>query len=92
MARYAQPYLDSITHTNATFNSKVRELVNLMLSSGDCRMERIAEHVGVSPKQYIDSLAEEETSFSTIVEVGPNWGAVFRHCSRSIRQATSLKP
>jgi AraC-like DNA-binding protein len=68
MARYAQQYVDSITHTNATFSSKVRELVNLMLSSGDCRMERIAEHLGVDRKTVHRRLVEEETSFSAIVD------------------------
>ena len=50
MARYAQQYVDSITQTTATFSSEVRELVNLMLASGDCRMERIAKHLGVDRK------------------------------------------
>jgi AraC-like DNA-binding protein len=68
MARYAQQYVDSITHTNATFSEKVRELVNLMLSSGDCRMERIAEHLGVDRKTVHRHLAEEGTSFSAIVD------------------------
>ncbi len=68
MARYAQQYVDSITHTKATFSEKVRELVNLMLPSGDCRMKRIAEHLGVDRKTVHQRLAEEETSFSAIVD------------------------
>jgi hypothetical protein len=44
-------------------------------------MERSEEHIGGAiAKPDIDSLAEEETSFSTIVDGGPNWGAMFRHC------------
>jgi AraC-like DNA-binding protein len=68
MARYAQQYVDSITRTNATFSDKVRELVSLTLSSGDCRMERVAEHFGVDRKTVHRRLAEEETSFSAILD------------------------
>jgi AraC-like DNA-binding protein len=68
MARYAQKYVDSIAHTNATFSSKVRELVNLMLSSGDCRMDRIAKHLGVDRRTVDRRLTKEETSFSAIVD------------------------
>jgi AraC-like DNA-binding protein len=68
MARYAQQYVDSISHTKATYSEKVRELVNLMLPSGDCRMKRIAEHLGVDRKTVHRRLAEEETSFSAIVD------------------------
>jgi AraC-like DNA-binding protein len=68
MARYVPQYVDSIMHTTATFGEKVRELVNLMLPSGDCRMKRIAEHLGVDRKTVRRRLAEEETSFSAIVD------------------------
>jgi AraC-like DNA-binding protein len=68
MARYAQQYVDSIAHTNATFGEQVRELVNLMLASGDCRMDRVAEHLGIDRKTVHRHLADEETSFSAIVD------------------------
>jgi AraC-like DNA-binding protein len=68
MARYAQQYVDSITHAHSTFSERVRELVNLMLSSGDCRMERVAEHIGVDRKTVHRRLADEATSFSAIVD------------------------
>jgi AraC-like DNA-binding protein len=68
MARYAQQYVDSIAHTDATFSDKVRELVDLMISSGNCRMNRIAEHMGVDRKTVHRRLREEGTSFSAIVD------------------------
>ncbi len=68
MARYVKQYVDSIARTNATFAENVRELVNLMLSSGDCRMERIAEHLGVDRKTVHRRLADEGTSFTAIVD------------------------
>ncbi len=68
MARYAQQYVDSIAHTDGTFSENVRELVGMMLSSGDCRMERIASHLSVDRKTVHRRLAEERTSFSAIVD------------------------
>ncbi|MGA7869328.1 MAG: AraC family transcriptional regulator [Candidatus Binatus sp.] len=68
MARYAQHYVDSIAHTDGTFSEKVRELVSMMLSSGDCRMERIAQYLGVDRKTVHRRLADERTSFSAIVD------------------------
>jgi AraC-like DNA-binding protein len=68
MARYAQQYVDSIMRRQSKFSEKVRELVEMTLSSGDCRMERIAEHLGFDRKTVHRRLAEEETSFSAIVD------------------------
>jgi AraC-like DNA-binding protein len=68
LARYAQQYVDSITHTDGTFSENVRELVGMMLPSGDCRMERVAKHLSVDRKTVHRRLEEEGTSFSAIVD------------------------
>ncbi|MGH7923002.1 MAG: AraC family transcriptional regulator, partial [Candidatus Binatus sp.] len=64
MARYAQQYIDSIASTDGTFGEKVRELVNQILSSGNCRIERIAMHLGFDRRTVHRRLAEEGTNFS----------------------------
>ena len=68
MARYAQHYIDSIALPDGTFSDKVRKLVRTMLSSGDCRMVRVAEHLGLDRRTVHRRLAEERTSFSAIVD------------------------
>jgi AraC-like DNA-binding protein len=68
LARYAQQYVDSIARADETFSEKVRELVAAMLSSGNYRMERIAEHLGIDRKTVHRRLAEESKSFSEVVD------------------------
>jgi AraC-like DNA-binding protein len=68
MARYAQQYVDSIKPSEGSFGERVRELVALLLASGDCRMERVAEQMGVDRKTVHRHLAEEGTTFSAIVD------------------------
>jgi AraC-like DNA-binding protein len=68
MAQYAQRYLDSIARRDESFSEKVRELVMTLLSSGHCRMERVAEHLGIDRKTVHRRLAQEGTSFSAIVD------------------------
>jgi AraC-like DNA-binding protein len=68
MARYAQQYVDSITRKDESFSEKVRELVMSLLSSGRCRIERVAEHLGIDRKTVHRRLVEEGTSFSAIVD------------------------
>jgi AraC-like DNA-binding protein len=68
MARYAQQFVDSIKPSEGSFGDRVRELVALMLASGDCRMERVAEQIGVDRKTVHRHLAEEGTTFSAIVD------------------------
>jgi len=68
LARYAQQYVDSIPCADETFSEKVRELVATMLSSGNYRMGRIAQHLGVDRTTVHRRLAEESKSFSEIVD------------------------
>jgi AraC-like DNA-binding protein len=68
MARYAQQYVASIARADETFSEKVRELVMSLLSSGRCRIERVAEHLGMDRKTVHRRLVEEGTSFTAIVD------------------------
>jgi AraC-like DNA-binding protein len=68
MARYAQQYIDSIARPDGTFTDEVRKLVRTMLSSGDCRMERVAEHLGLDRRTVHRHLADERTSYTAIVD------------------------
>jgi AraC-like DNA-binding protein len=69
MARYVQQYLDSIAAlAGATISDKVRELIWMMLSSGNCSIERVAKHLGVDRRTVHRRLAREGTSFSTLLD------------------------
>jgi AraC-like DNA-binding protein len=68
MARYAQRFVDSMARKDESFSGKVRELVATMLSSGHCRMERVAEHLGIDRKTVHRRLEAEGTNFSAIVD------------------------
>jgi AraC-like DNA-binding protein len=69
MARYAQQYLDSITaRPNVTLNEKVRELVEVLLPSGRCSIEEVAERLGVDRRTVHRRLARSGQTFSAIVE------------------------
>jgi AraC-like DNA-binding protein len=68
LARYAQRFVDSMACKDESFSGKVRELVATMLPSGRCRMERVAEHLGIDRKTVHRRLEAEDTSFSAIVD------------------------
>src|SRR5271168_5067963 len=74
MARYAQQYVDSIKPAEASFGERVRELVALLLASGDCRMERVAEQMGVDRKTVHRHLAgRAPRSRRSSTQSAPNW-------------------
>lgn len=68
LARYAQRFVDSMARQDESFSGKVRELVATMLPAGRCRMERVAEHLGIDRKTIHRRLEAEDTSFSAIVD------------------------
>jgi AraC-like DNA-binding protein len=69
MARYIKQYLELIGgRTNTTTNDTVREFVWMLLPTGNCSIERIAEHMGVDRRTIHRRLRNEGTTFSSIVE------------------------
>jgi AraC-like DNA-binding protein len=69
MARYIQKYLESIaTQPNVTASDKVREFVWMLLPSGRCSVELIAEQMGVDRRTIHRRLGHEGNTFTSIVE------------------------
>jgi AraC-like DNA-binding protein len=69
MARYVQQYVDSIAaRPNITVNDKVRELVWIMLPSGTCSIDRVAQHLGAEPRTLQRHLGRHGETFSGIVD------------------------
>ncbi|WP_037024012.1 AraC family transcriptional regulator [Cupriavidus sp. GA3-3] len=68
MARYAQQLIDaSVMSQHATMLEDVRRIVLLLLPSGRCSIEQVADHLGVVCRTVQRRLAEEGQSFSSIV-------------------------
>lgn len=68
MARYAQQLLDaSVKSLRPTMVEDVRRTTLLLLPSGRCTIEQVAEHVGVACRTVQRGLAEQGQSFSSMV-------------------------
>ncbi len=68
MARYAQQLLDaSAKPQGATMLEDVRRTILLLLPSGRCSIEQVAEHLGVVCRTAQRRLAEQGRSFSSVV-------------------------
>ena len=68
MARYAQQLLDATAEPLApTLLEDVRRTILLLLPSGRCSIEQVAEHLGVVCRTIQRRLAEQGSSFSSVV-------------------------
>jgi AraC-like DNA-binding protein len=67
MARYAQRLLGQSLDTSSRMSDRVRQLVVLLLPRGLCRVEVVAQHLGVDRRTVARRLADEQTSFSALV-------------------------
>lgn len=68
MARYAGQFLEKEYGANALMTDKVRRLVVLLLPRGHCRVDIVAQHLGVHRRTIANRLTQEETTFSAIVD------------------------
>jgi AraC-like DNA-binding protein len=67
MARYAQRLLGPTLGVNAGLSDRVRQLVVLLLPRGLCRVEVVAQHLGIDRRTVARRLLAENTSFSDLV-------------------------
>ncbi|MDO9434883.1 AraC family transcriptional regulator [Hydrogenophaga sp.] len=68
MARYAQQLLDASTHLQQPgLLDDVRRTTLLLLPSGRCSVEQIAEHLGMGSRTVQRGLAEQGLSFSSML-------------------------
>ena len=69
MARYIQQYLDMIAaRPNVKTSDKVREFVRMRLATGRCSVEYVAERLGIDRRTVHRHLAQEGTTFSSLIE------------------------
>ncbi|MBL8351124.1 MAG: AraC family transcriptional regulator ligand-binding domain-containing protein [Burkholderiaceae bacterium] len=67
MARYTRQLVEQAQRPRTTASDRVRELVVLLLPRGHCRVERVAQHLGVDRRTVARWLADEGSSFSALV-------------------------
>lgn len=68
LSKYAHRYLDTImVHRTASPNEKVRELVRLLLSSGNCSADKVARGLGVDRRTVHRHLAAYGVTFSSVL-------------------------
>jgi len=69
MAHYLKEYFDSIVpSTRSELSETVRELVWVMLKSGNCSARHVAQHLGVDRRTINRRLASEGSSYSSILD------------------------
>ncbi len=69
LARYARQHLEALlVRPNARMSDKVRELVSLQLATGRCTVDLIARQLDVNRRGLHRKLAEEDETFSGIVD------------------------
>src|SRR5262249_34056515 len=69
MARYLKEYFDSILPSaRSEVSETVRELMWVLLKSGNCSAERVAKHLGVDRRTVNRRLVSEGKSYSAILD------------------------
>jgi AraC-like DNA-binding protein len=68
MARYAHALLAQRLDAPTDMTGRVRQLIVLLLPRGHCRVDIVAQHVGVDRRTVARKLAAAGTSFSALVD------------------------
>jgi AraC-like DNA-binding protein len=69
MARYLKEHFDSILPSHrAEVSENVRELIWVLLKSGNCSADRVAKHLGVDRRTINRRLAAEGQSYTAILD------------------------
>ena len=68
MVRYARALVEPVLGTQAPLSDRVRQLVVLLLPRGQCRVEVVAQELGVDRRTVARGLASEGTTFSQLID------------------------
>lgn len=68
MARYSKNLLERDPDASPSMTDRVRRLIVLLLPRGHCRVEVVAQHLGVDRRTIANRLAAEGTTFSALVD------------------------
>jgi AraC-like DNA-binding protein len=67
MAQYSQRLLEREIAVNAKMSERVRRLIVLLLPRGHCKVEVVAQHLGVDRRTISNHLATEGITYKTLV-------------------------
>lgn len=68
IATYLRKRIEAIETRPASWEKKVDEVVRILLASGDCTVDRVAEHLACTRRTIHRHLAASGTSFSAILD------------------------
>jgi len=68
MARYSQRLLERDQGAHPSMTDRVRRLIVLLLPRRHCKVELVAQHLGVNRRTVANHLAAEHTTFSRLVD------------------------
>ena len=69
MARHVQGYIDTLaSRPNPTMAANVRECISVMLSSGLCSADHVAQRLGVDRRTIHRHLADEGATFTSLLD------------------------
>ena len=68
MVRYARALLEPVLSAQAPLSDRIRQLVVLLLPRGQCRVEVVAQELGVDRRTVARGLASEGTTFSQLID------------------------
>lgn len=68
LARYGQRLLEQMPAADASMTTRVRQLIVLLLPRGLCRVDVVAQHLGVDRRTVHRRLAAEGATFSALLD------------------------
>src|SRR5262249_15910761 len=69
MAQHAQRYLDTlVSRQGSTLGAQVRECIMVMLPSGLCSADKVAQRLGMDRRTIHRHLAKEGETFSSVLD------------------------
>lgn len=68
LARYSHALLEPTLARGASMSARVRQLIVLLLPRGLCRVEVVAQHLGIDRRTVHRKLGAEGTSFSALLD------------------------
>lgn len=68
MVRYARALLEPVLGAQAPLSDRIRQLAVLLLPRGQCRVEVVAQELGVDRRTVARGLASEGTTFSQLID------------------------
>lgn len=90
LARHVRQYIDTLaTKPNATMSASVRDCILILLPTGRCSADHVAQHLGVDRRTVHRHLFKEGQTFSGLVDLARRDLAT-RYVANSDRQLTHV--